>query len=924
MTPRSLARLASVSLLVGLMSATAAAQTIDTSRCLPTDAACNPATASALATKIDPKFRFLKQVWQAHGPDSPAFGKAGAPDELADGQVGATLRFSKVLSAAAVADLEKHGVLFTRRRGKLVHVGPIYAAKVAWTAFDHLARHPLLIRADATWRPVVVAPLESTSEQVGASLAQKLPEVAVDGQGVTVADIDSGFDVLHPHFFRADGGYYAWQDANGNGRFDSGGDQLDHDGDGTADPLRVLDGSTVTRQAVSNRDSILQTKSDWVYLDVNDDEKRNAGPAHGFGESDPAYGEPIFVADDVDSDGVLDTNEKLVRLETSKFRKIMVDGQEYVRGTNLIDAAQSVAADKPGHGTGVFSIVAGGQKGFHDRVGLAPGVDLLGYAHGTSNSGNRGAFGKQLEAIADATDEGAALVLHEWTDVAWATPDGSTNVDAGMDQARRQGVVQVNPLGNLGLSDKHTIRQVDAGQTLEMGFYVGDEFQQGQQSHPYSSVYISFLWRNSDAANVTLVDPNGTRLELPLDEQTRGLGEAYAYGGFQTTNRGTRHAMVVIWREDSTQSIAEGDWTVELDGFTSSEEVTGRITDPYSSWSKGVYWLQPTADRGTMVFPSTADSAFGVAAYAGRHAQHSRGEDSEVGELRDYSGRGPRLDGMRGVDIAAPDDPFAALGITQEWLDAGYKRGWFSTFGGTSGAGPHVAAAIALLAEQHPSWTPDELEQALTQNAAQSSLTPDYGALPNTHWGHGKLDVYAALYGIARPRSDNRAPNAELSFDFDSQQVVLDASGSTDPENDTLEYRFDFDYDGQWDTDWAEQATATADLAMFGNAVTAHSRVSVRDTAGARDGALVKIARHGTPGPTDDTGTSAGTDGGQGADIGSDAATATLYYPQNDRGSGACLCDTGSSPSDGPGWLGVVVLAGLALVRSGRQPHQPC
>jgi subtilisin family serine protease len=907
--------LLSTALLTCIGAAHAQAQTTGGSPCLPTDAACRPPESGAASAKIDAKFHFLKQIIDTEGRTSPVFGPRGAPAGLSRTHVGATLRFVDELPDHVVADFETRGIRFVREDNELVHVGAVYVARVDWTAFEFLAKHPLLVRAESIWRPVTAAPMAVTSELVGASYAHRMPDMSFDGEGVTVADIDSGFDVLHPHLFRADGGYYDWEDANRNGRFDLNEDTLDHDGDGVSEKLRLIDGVRLQMRAYENRDGMLQPRYDWVYLDLNGDDRRNAGPAHGFSESDPAYGEPIFVVDDVDEDGVLEVGEKLVRLETSKFRKVTLGGEEYVRGTNLIEAAAASVNLRPGHGTGVASILAGGQQGFHEHIGLAPGVDILGYESSNRNSQadpTQGRYDTPLSAIADAVDEGAALVLHEWTNIVGIAADGSSNLEYAMDQARARGVLQITPLGNLNLSGKHASRPVEAGGSVELKFNVGEGFPYGQQIRPFAVVYISLFWRNSDAPTIKLVSPDGSEITVVLDRQLRTLGQASLYGSYQTTFRGTRQAAIMLWRADRT-SLAMGDWTIRMQGFSHSDEVTARVSDSYSGWSKGVAWLNPTRDHGTMVFPSSADSAFGVAAFGGRHSMSFGGESSEPGELRGYSGRGPRIDGARGVDIAAPDDPYAAFGITSEYVQQGYQRGWFRVFGGTSGAGPHVAASVALIKQQHPDWTPEQIESRLQQTARNTALLPDYGAYPNTHWGYGKLDVYNALYGIARPEPDNQAPVAALEAALRPTSVVFDASASADPDGDAVEYRFDFDYDGRWDTEWLAEPSATAELSVYDEEKSS-ARVAVRDSSGLRSGALVALDLTEIPEPAGDVGNSerdAGSgDAGQTADdAGSDAASHDAAMPDaagsdvaqqpiQPGSDGGFRCDTGAS---GPG-----------------------
>ncbi|GGJ17584.1 S8 family serine peptidase [Streptomyces brasiliensis] len=123
--------------------------------------------------------------------------------------------------------------------------------------------------------------------------------------------------------------------------------------------------------------------------------------------------------------------------------------------------------------------------------------------------------------------------------------------------------------------------------------------------------------------------------------------------------------------------------------------------------------------------PGAADAALTVAAV-----------DSSD-QVAYFSSAGPREgdDALKpdisapGVDILAARSQYSAEG-----------EGYYTTMSGTSMATPHVAGAAALLAQQHPDWTGQQLKDALMST---SKPTPDFTAYQA---GSGRVDAAAAVH----------------------------------------------------------------------------------------------------------------------------------------------------------------------------------
>ncbi|MDX6347233.1 MAG: hypothetical protein QOF84_2023 [Streptomyces sp.] len=132
---------------------------------------------------------------------------------------------------------------------------------------------------------------------------------------------------------------------------------------------------------------------------------------------------------------------------------------------------------------------------------------------------------------------------------------------------------------------------------------------------------------------------------------------------------------------------------------------------------------------GTVGSPGSADAALTVGAV------------DSTDTLADFSSRGPRIgDGAIKPDVTAPGVDITAAAAPGSVIDGevGENPPGYLTISGTSMATPHVAGSAALLAQEHPSWTGQQIKAALT-----GSTTP--GAYNPFEQGSGRIDLSKAI-----------------------------------------------------------------------------------------------------------------------------------------------------------------------------------
>jgi len=702
--------------------------------------------------KISPSLHLLLSLRENQ---QPQFIEKGFP--VGEDKVAIIVRFDHRLIPDEISDFELDGCDFTKIQNKIFDSANCYGMKVDWNLPDILSRRNDVLQITSSWKPKTVPCLDLSNPEVQAELTWTLEDLTglpVTGHGVKIADFDTGIDVFHPAFFRMSSDTLDWIDVNTDNEFSPGIDAVDLNANNIADPEEILgfidgcirdDAETFGGPGgISNADSVYQPEWDWLYNDADNSGEREYGFWNGFTESDPTYGELLFISLDTNENSILDIGEKLIPLGESKIYATM-NSDEIVRwrGVDLIYSDP----DYGGHGTAVSGILAGGQRGIQRFTGIAPDADLImGYHF----------YGVSFETYLPwVREQGCKTLLYEFGSWVYHPLDGSEIEELLIDVEAISGVIQVLPSGNLNRGEKHSQVVIAPDTEVEVNFTV----------EPYSGIdpaigFMTLLWREyENDMEVTLTTPDGQSSVLNGNGSLQTIGQYDVYSERTNSLRMTAE-YDLFWVSDDIL----GDWTLSIrnEGNTSAE-INCYISDEVSSWEGGAEFTNYLSNMKTVTFPATADSAFVLGSYSTRGYEQYIGVGSgsiETGQLSKFSGRGPRIDGVSVLSVISPGN-YDVYSARYEG-DYPFTFGGWRQFSGTSAAGPHVAGACALLWQGLPQLTQYEIGHTLETNTFQDSYS---GFTYNDSCGYGKIRIYDALSSMGVIDPEYQEQPKEFSLD---------------------------------------------------------------------------------------------------------------------------------------------------------------
>ncbi|WP_418153754.1 S8 family peptidase [Actinoalloteichus caeruleus] len=378
------------------------------------------------------------------------------------------------------------------------------------------------------------------------------------------------------------------------------------------------------------------------------------------------------------------------------------------------------------------------EQGFADSgplpliVSYAEGSDPGARASVLSEEASTGRVLESLNAVAVHPDEDSGDGV--WSEI--TQDDAEARVFSG-------GVERVWLNGRAQPLDEESNAQVGAPEAWESG-YTGEGVTIAVLDSGYDPEHPDFEGAVTEAVN--FVDPEGAA----LDEDGHGTHVAGTVAGRGTASDGAHRGVApdadllvgkVCGPFDCPEDaiIAGMEWAAASDAVAVNMSLGGGPTDGTDPMSLAVNTLTEATDTLFVIAAGNFGADESVSSPAAADAALAVGSVTKSDELSGFSSRGPRVrDRAVKPEIAAPGSAIVSARAAGTSMGSPVDEHHTSA-DGTSMAAPHVAGAVALLAQANPDWTSSELRAALMASAQPLEGIGVAGQ------GAGRLDVARAV-----------------------------------------------------------------------------------------------------------------------------------------------------------------------------------
>ena len=391
-----------------------------------------------------------------------------------------------------------------------------------------------------------------------------------------------------------------------------------------------------------------------------------------------------------------------------------------------------------GHGTHVAAIAGSNDANF---PGIATGAEYIIVRNASLTSVQASWAMKYIYDMADAL--GRPCVINQSQGINEGPHDGTMALELMIDKMLGvPGRAFVKSAGNAANDNAHWGASIPAGGHLDLQASIANVGTLAQLTRGV----IEIWYPAAGGLSVTVTNPAG-EAKGPHAQPTSGSAthpDSYTSGTNisvgMTTDLQPNHQNRIRISLNNAGGLDLGGWTIRL-------ENPGGAAVAFHSWvsrnsgARLSFNGSPNPAAVTISTPGTAREVIAAGSYVTK-------PPAGAGGISNFSSRGPTADGRIKPDISAPGEVVKAA-RSRDANNAAFPPeapgGQYLTLQGTSMAAPHVTGSIACLLEKRPTLTQEQIRRGLAATARTDANTGTGDAVPNNHYGAGKLDTRALL-----------------------------------------------------------------------------------------------------------------------------------------------------------------------------------